>query len=64
MKLFKDYSMLSHNTFGMDVKASLFVEYDSVEELMDVLRMPEVKAGSWFHMVEEATCSLSEIILG
>ena len=56
--------MLSHNTFGMDVKASLFVEYDSVEELMDVLRMPEVKAGSWFHMVEEATCSLSEIILG
>lgn len=50
MKLFKDYSMLSHNTFGMDVKASLFVEYDSVEELMDVLRMPEVKAGSWFHI--------------
>ena len=27
MKEIKDYSLLPHNTFGMDVKASLFVEY-------------------------------------
>ena len=33
MKDFKDYSLLTYNTFGIDVSASRFVEYDSVEEL-------------------------------
>ncbi len=33
MKEYKDYSLLSRNTFGMDVKAKRFVEYDNEEEL-------------------------------
>lgn len=32
-----DYSLLRHNTFGMDVKACTFVEYESVEELRAIL---------------------------
>ena len=50
MKVFKDYPLLLHNTFGMDVKAALFIEYGSVEELKEVLRMPEVKEGRWLHI--------------
>ena len=37
MKQFVDYSLLAHNTFGMDVKAALFFEYESVEELCGFL---------------------------
>lgn len=33
MKDFANYSLLSRNTFGMDVKAKRFVEYDNEEEL-------------------------------
>lgn len=33
MKEYKDYSLLNHNTFGMDVKAKRYVEYESEEEL-------------------------------
>ncbi len=33
MKEYKDYSLLNRNTFGMDVKAKRFVEYDNEEEL-------------------------------
>ena len=33
MKEYKDYSLLNHNTFGMDVFAKRFVEYDNEEEL-------------------------------
>ena len=50
MKVFKDYPLLLHNTFGMDVKAALFIEYGSVEELKEVLRMAEVKEGRWLHI--------------
>ncbi len=32
-----DFSLLGHNTFGMDVKASRWIEYQSVEELQQVL---------------------------
>lgn len=37
MKLCNNYSLLPHNTFGMDVRAALFVEYDTVSELRDFL---------------------------
>lgn len=37
MKLCNNYSLLPHNTFGMDVCATLFVEYDTVSELHDFL---------------------------
>lgn len=37
MKDFKNYSLLTYNTFGIDVRAARFVEYDSVEELKSFL---------------------------
>ena len=50
MKILKDHSLLVHNTFGMDVKAALFIEYASVEELKEVLRMCLVKEDRWIHI--------------
>ncbi len=37
MKDLKNYSLLANNTFGIDVRASRFVEYDSEEELRHFL---------------------------
>lgn len=37
MKDLQNYSLLTYNTFGIDVRASRFVEYDSVNELRDFL---------------------------
>lgn len=37
MKKYEDYSLLSHNTFGMNVKAKHYVEYDSEEELRELI---------------------------
>ena len=37
MKEYKDYSLLNHNTFGMDVKTKRYVEYESEEELLEVI---------------------------
>ena len=37
MKRFHDYSLLRHNTFGIDVKADEFIEYESVDELKSIL---------------------------
>ena len=50
MNIQKDYSLLPHNTFGMDVKASVFIEYASVEELKDILRQYPLADGSWLHI--------------
>lgn len=50
MKKIKDCSLLPHHTFGMDVKASLFVEYDSVAELQSVLSDKDVMTGGWLHI--------------
>ena len=33
MKRYENYSLLTHNTFGMDVRTTLFFEYDTTEEL-------------------------------
>lgn len=33
----KDHSLLAHNTFGVAAKAHLFIEYDAVEELKELL---------------------------
>lgn len=43
MKEYKNYSLLNHNTFGMDVEAKRFVEYDSEEELIGLLPSLESK---------------------
>ena len=42
-----NYSLLIHNTFGIDVNAKVYVEYDSEEELMTVL--PSLK-GNLLHI--------------
>ena len=38
MKIERDYSLLEHNTFGIDAKCRRFVEYESVEEAQEVVR--------------------------
>lgn len=49
MEVKKDCSLLPYHTFGMDVKASLFIEYASVEELKHILR--EYLPGTpWLHI--------------
>lgn len=37
MRIHDDYSLLDNNTFGVDVKADYFMEYDNVEELKQLL---------------------------
>lgn len=49
MEIKKDCSLLPYHTFGMDVKASLFIEYASVEELKHILH--EYLPGTpWLHI--------------
>lgn len=43
MKELKDYSLLHHNTFGMDVYAAYFVEYGSEDELCTFLKQKSYK---------------------
>ena len=50
MKEIKNYPLLSHNTFGMDVKAAVFVEYDSVAELKTILSDNNYLSGQWLHI--------------
>lgn len=37
IQAFRNYSLLAHNSFGLDVKAATFIEYDSLEDLKTVL---------------------------
>lgn len=37
MNIYSDYDLKKHNTFGMDVKASAFIEYNSVDELKSII---------------------------
>ena len=50
MKEIKEYSLLPHNTFGMDVKTSVFVEYGSVAELKAILSNKDYLKPSWLHI--------------
>lgn len=48
MKQCNDYSLLQHNTFGIDAKCRLFIEYDSLDELtlaVKTLKMPFLHIG-------------------
>jgi len=38
MRIKQNYSLLKHNTFGLDVKTKYFVEYESEEDLQKLLR--------------------------
>ncbi len=42
MTIETNYSLLAHNTFGMDVRASRFVEYNSEAELISII--PELQS--------------------
>lgn len=48
MKRYSNYSLKGHNTFGMDVRAAEFIQYDTVAELQEVL--PELQRHSVFHI--------------
>lgn len=50
MNIQENYSLLPHNTFGMDVKASAFIEYASIEELQEVLERYVCQADKWLHI--------------
>ncbi|MBP5567078.1 MAG: UDP-N-acetylmuramate dehydrogenase [Bacteroidales bacterium] len=43
MKRIENYDLSNHNTFGMKVKAALYIEYDNVEELqsLDLKSLPQ-----------------------
>lgn len=43
MQLQTDFSLKPFNTFGIDVKAKLFARFDSVQELQELLQMPELQ---------------------
>ncbi|MEI8086765.1 MAG: UDP-N-acetylmuramate dehydrogenase [Paludibacter sp.] len=43
-------SILANNTFGIDVKADYFIEYDSVEDLQTVLQSEIVKSNKILHI--------------
>ncbi|HEY4651061.1 MAG TPA: UDP-N-acetylmuramate dehydrogenase [Pontibacter sp.] len=43
MKLQSDFSLKPYNTFGIDVKTKLFARFESVQELQQLLQMPELK---------------------
>lgn len=50
MKIFFDYSLLPHNTFGMNVRAARFIEYNSEDELRELLLSGKILPGSWLHI--------------
>lgn len=50
MRIVQDCSLLPYNTFGMDVKASLFIEYASTEDLKEVLCRYPLTEMDWSHI--------------
>ena len=51
MKSFENYSLLPHNTFGIDAKCRKFVEYSHIEELREVLAdMKKHKEDRFLHI--------------
>ena len=48
MKRRRNYSLKSNNTFGIDATAQEFVEYDSVQELRDII--PELQGRKVLHI--------------
>lgn len=50
IKKYTNHPLLPYNTFGMDVQAALFVEYDSVKDLTDFLTMQSGKPDSLLHI--------------
>ena len=51
----KDYSLLRHNTFGIDAKCKRFIEYNTVEEAQQVAQMLTEPTVRCLFSVEAAT---------
>jgi len=50
MKIEKHTSLLPYNTFGIDVKADFFIEYESASDLQDVLKSEIVRNNRTLHI--------------
>ena len=50
MRIEPDYSLLTHNTFGIAAKCRWFIEYRSVAELQTVLRDEYFRELPWLHI--------------
>ncbi|MBP5259623.1 MAG: UDP-N-acetylmuramate dehydrogenase [Paludibacteraceae bacterium] len=50
MKTSENQSLLEYNTFGVDVTANYFVEYESVEELQRLLATDLLRDNKYFHI--------------
>ena len=49
MKVETQYSLLGHNTFGIDVKCDKFIEYSNEEELLQIVK-EEIDNGNVLHI--------------
>ncbi|MBQ2024990.1 MAG: UDP-N-acetylmuramate dehydrogenase [Paludibacteraceae bacterium] len=50
MKTYENHSLLPYNTFGIDVDASYLVEYDSEEELVQLLQLDLLRENKFLHI--------------
>jgi len=50
MRTEQNFSMLNYNTFGIDARATWFIEYDSKEELKHALGLEFVKSSRCLHI--------------
>jgi UDP-N-acetylmuramate dehydrogenase len=50
MKIDKQISLLPYNTFGIDVKADFFIEYDSVSDLQELLKSEIIQSNRILHI--------------
>lgn len=50
MKITEHKSLLSYNTFGINAVADYFIEYDSANDLQDVLQLDIVKSNRLLHI--------------
>lgn len=50
MKIYNHYSLLSHNTLGINVSADTFVEYSTIGELKKFLTSDEAQSRRIFHI--------------
>lgn len=40
----EEYSLLEHNTFGIDVKTKYFIEYNNEDELIQFIKQGRLKS--------------------
>ena len=60
MIVYDNYSLLSRNTFGIDVKADKFVEYESVDELTSILQEIKRDNNPFLHIGEGSNLLFSQ----